>query len=137
VAGIDIVADRLTDEMVGQREQLQVMPFEKIPLPRTIGIVGQGLVDFEMVSPARQFQSVIPEFLGFLAQGLQRQISPLTSKQRDGTPHVQSPEQFRNASDKKARPQNTEHQERFQTAAADRPGFITAFSPRLSAFSQF
>jgi hypothetical protein len=54
------------------------MTLQHFPFFATIGRI--GLLDFEMVTPAGQFQTVISELLRLLAQLLQWKIRPLSRK---------------------------------------------------------
>ena len=90
VAGVDVVEHALADQVVRDGEQLQVVLFEQVAFAAAVGVVGDGLVDLEMVAPAGQFESVVAEVAGLFAQRFQRQIGPLTGKERDGASHCDS-----------------------------------------------
>ncbi len=90
MAGVDVVEHALTDQVVRDREQLQVMLFEQVAFAAAVGIIGNGAVDLEMITPTGQFESVVTELAGLLAQRLQRQIGPLTGKKGDRSSHGES-----------------------------------------------
>jgi hypothetical protein len=62
---VDVVEHGLPDEVVRDREQLQVVLFEQLALAGAVGVVGERLVDFEMVAPAGQFEPVVAEVRPF------------------------------------------------------------------------
>jgi len=87
VSFVDVVTDSLSDEVVGDGEKLQVIFFEQFAFPGTVGVVSESFVDFEVITPARQFQTVVTEFFCFLTESFQGKIGPLTCKQSDRTCH--------------------------------------------------
>ena len=80
MAGIDVIEDGLADEVIGDREELQVVFFQEFPFAVAVGVVGQCFVDFEMVSPAGKFQAVIAEILCFFAHLFQGEVGPLSGE---------------------------------------------------------
>lgn len=80
VALVDVIEDGLTDEVIGNREELQVVFFQEFPFAVAVGVVGQCFVDFEMISPAGQFQAVIAEVLCFFAHLFQGEVGPLSGE---------------------------------------------------------
>lgn len=82
MTSVDVVKNCLADEVIGDCEQLQLMLFQKFAFTSAIGIIGQRFVDFKMVAPAGQFQTVIAKFACFLTQRFQWQIRPLARKQK-------------------------------------------------------
>ena len=94
VAFVDRIEHRLADEMIADRVNLQVVALEQIAFGGAIAVVGQGLVDFEMVAPAGQFQAAVAEITGLASHVFQRQIGPLAGEQRDRASHAIAPTVF-------------------------------------------
>ena len=87
VALVDHVQHRLPDQVIADRQALQVVPLQQIALLPAVVVVGQRLVDLEVVSPTRQLQSFIAE-LGSLARHFrQRQVGPLAGEESNGSCH--------------------------------------------------
>ena len=61
-------------------KSLQVVLFEQVAFAAAVRVVGDGLVDLEMVAPAGQLEPVVPEVAGLFAQRFQREIGPLTGE---------------------------------------------------------
>src|SRR5690606_41730893 len=59
VAFVGVVADGLADEVVGDGPHLQVVLGEGLQLARDVVVVGDGLVDLEVVAPAGDLQAVV------------------------------------------------------------------------------
>ena len=55
-----------------------VIPGEEIALG--LAVSGVGFVDFEVIAPAGEFETVITEILGFLRHCFARQIGPLAGE---------------------------------------------------------
>jgi hypothetical protein len=87
MAGVDVVQDGLTDEVIGDREQFQPMLFEQISLAGAVGIVGECLIDFEVVAPAGEFETVVTEVAGLFTEFFERKIGPLAGEQGDWSRH--------------------------------------------------
>ena len=85
VADVDIVADRLAHQVVRDGEQLEVVLLEQFAFAGAVGVVGERLLDFEVISPAGQFETIKAPLAGLLAQHFQGQVGPLAGEQRDGT----------------------------------------------------
>jgi hypothetical protein len=84
VALVDrVVADRLPDEVVGDGEDLQVVLGQQLEATGDVRLVGQRLVDLEVVTPAGDLQSVVAPLGGEPAHLLERQVGPLAGEQRD------------------------------------------------------
>ena len=90
VPRVDIVEDALSDEVIGDRKQLQVVLLQEVAFTAAVGIVGDRLVDLEMVAPASQLEPVVTKLTGLLAQRLEGEIGPLAGKQRNGASHGDS-----------------------------------------------
>ena len=67
VPGINVVADRLADEVAGNRERGEAIAGEDVPAFLAVAFVGNGLVHIEMVAPTGEFEAVEAKALGFLA----------------------------------------------------------------------
>ncbi len=91
VADVDVVAHRLANEVRTDGVQLQIVFLQQFALALAVAGVGNGFVDFEMIAPTGQFQTVVTKFAGFARDGFQRQIGPLTREQRDRTCHTDAP----------------------------------------------
>ena len=90
MALVDAVADRLSDEMRADREDVQVIALEDL-LPRAaIRVVGERLVDLEVVAPAGELEAVEAPVAGRHGEILDGQIRPLAGEERDGTWHRSS-----------------------------------------------
>ena len=88
VPGVDrVVADRLADQVVGDRPDLQVVLGQRLALARHVRVVGQRLVHLEVVAPAGDLQPVVAPFRREPAHLLERQVSPLAGKQSDRACH--------------------------------------------------
>jgi hypothetical protein len=78
VPDVDIVTYCLSHQMGGYGEQLQPVFVKKLFAICAISII--GFVDFHVIAPAGQFQSVVSESAGFPAYGFQVKIGPLAGK---------------------------------------------------------
>ncbi len=87
MAGVDVVEDRLSDEVIRDGEEFEIMPVEQLPLAGAVSVVGEGLVDLEVIPPAGEFETVITEVAGLFAQVFEFEIGPLAGEQSDGTSH--------------------------------------------------
>lgn len=88
VTGVDVIEDGLSDEMIGDGEEFQAMFFEEFAFAGAVRIVGEGFVDFEVISPACEFESVVAEFSGFFAECFEGEVGPLAGEQGNGTCHL-------------------------------------------------
>jgi hypothetical protein len=68
VPSVDVVQNTLADQVVGNREALQVMFFQKFAFALAVAVFRDCFADFEVVAPTRQFQAVVAEVTSFLAQ---------------------------------------------------------------------
>ncbi|MFT3787570.1 MAG: hypothetical protein QM770_15625 [Tepidisphaeraceae bacterium] len=87
---VDVVADRLPDEVRADRDAGQAVVLEQFPLLLAVRLVLEGGVDVEVVAPAGEFQAVVAEGLGFLGERFERQVGPLAGEERDEACHVDS-----------------------------------------------
>ena len=87
MALVDVVADRLADQVGGDGEDAagRVLSSRARLRRRSSRVV--GLVDLEVVAPAGEFQAVVAEGLGLLAHGLDGQVGPLAGEQCYGSCH--------------------------------------------------
>ena len=89
VPGVDrVVADGLTLEVVGDREQLQAVLLEGVQLGLDVGVVLGRLPRVEVVAPAGDLQPVVAPAGGQLADLLERQVGPLAGEQGDRSCHL-------------------------------------------------
>jgi hypothetical protein len=88
VALVDrVVADRLADEMVGDREDLEVVFLQGLALAVDIAGLGERAVDLEVVAPAGDLEPVVAPVRGEPAHVVERQVGPLAGEERDGSGH--------------------------------------------------
>ena len=66
---------------------LQVVSLEQFSLGGAIAVVGHRLVDFEMIAPAGQFETLVAEFTCLAAHIFDREVGPLTGEERDRSRH--------------------------------------------------
>ena len=85
---VDHVEHRLADQVIADREDLQVVAVQQIALRGAVPVVVQGLVDLEVIAPASQLDAVVAKLAGLARHVLERQIGPLASEQGDGTCHA-------------------------------------------------
>jgi hypothetical protein len=87
VALVDQVADGLADQVRGNGEGAQAVRLEDIPAALAVALVLGRLVHFEMIAPAGEFDAVIAEALGLLADIIESQVGPLPGEKCDWTSH--------------------------------------------------
>ena len=87
MALVDPVADRLADEMSADRPDVEVVALEDLATRPAVGLVGERLVDLEVVAPAGELEAVEAPAAGLRGEILDRQVGPLAGEQRDGTGH--------------------------------------------------
>jgi hypothetical protein len=88
VAGVDVVADGLADQVAGDGKAAQAVSIENVPALLAMLLILQGLIDVKMVAPAGQFQAVIPEHAGLGAELFKGHIRPLAGEEGDVASHV-------------------------------------------------
>ena len=88
VPRVDRVEHGLADQVRADGVHLQVVALQQVAAVGAVAVVGQRLVDLEMVAPAGQLQPLIAELAGLAGHVLQRQIGPLAGEQRDRSSHV-------------------------------------------------
>ncbi len=84
---IDEIAHGLADEVCRNRIAGEAVVFQDLPLLFDVSLVLDRLIDFKMVAPAGEFQTVVAKGLGLLAEVFERQVGPLAGEQGDGTGH--------------------------------------------------
>ena len=84
---VDPIADGLSDQMVRDRVDRKLVPFERIPLRGTVAALVEGPRDVEVVAPAGQFEPLIAKLTRLAGEILERQVGPLAGEQRDGAGH--------------------------------------------------
>ena len=89
--GVDHVANRLTNQMCADREELQVLTFEQVTSPAAIRLVGQRLVDLEVVTPAGEFQAVVAKVAAQRGHVFERFVGPLSREKRYRPGHQRLP----------------------------------------------
>ncbi len=91
VALVDrVVADGLSLEVVGDREELQVVLLQQVELVPHVAVVLGGLPDIEVVPPAGDLQPVIAPLGREPAHLDEGQVGPLAGEQGDRSRHVRS-----------------------------------------------
>jgi hypothetical protein len=88
VALVDVVADGLAHQVGGDGVGLEAVGLQDVPARLDVAGVFDGLVDFEVVAPAGQFDAVVAEALGLFADFVELQVRPLAGEQGDRTRHV-------------------------------------------------
>ena len=88
---VDVVANRLADQVRTDGETLQVVSLQQFPLGRTVSVVLQSLNDFKRIAPASQLDAVVTELGGFCANGFKGHIGPLAGEESNGSRHGMSP----------------------------------------------
>lgn len=83
VAFVDIVANRLAHEVIGNRVTLQAVVSEELPL--FLDVFGVDRIDVEVVAPAGELKAVIAHFFGQWGEFFERKIGPLAGEQCDRT----------------------------------------------------
>jgi hypothetical protein len=84
---IDAVAHRLSDQMGAERPALETVPAKEIAEISSVLILGQNSIDLEVVSPARELETVESPRPALRRQVVERQVRPLAGEQRDSTRH--------------------------------------------------
>ena len=77
---VDRVEHGLAHQVRADRVDFQVVAFEQIAAAGAVAVVGQRLVDFEVIAPAGQLQPLIAKLAGLARDVLQRQIGPLAGE---------------------------------------------------------
>lgn len=89
MAVVDGVADGLTDEVVADRPAAEAGVGEDLVAGGAVGLafLVEGLGDFEVISPAGEFEAVEAEEGGFLGHFGESEVGPLAGEERDGAGH--------------------------------------------------
>ncbi len=81
---INNVQHSLAHEVITDRKDLHVVLLQQFAFTLAVAVVGQRLVDFEMITPAAEFQSVEAKFLAQACHFFQRKIGPLAGAECNG-----------------------------------------------------
>lgn len=87
VALVNVVADRLADEVGGDGEKFQAVFRKNLVAAGAIVGVGRGFLHIAMVAPTGEFQAVVAEVFGFFRDVVEGEVGPLSSEECDGTGH--------------------------------------------------
>ncbi len=87
MALIDAVAHRLPDEMSSERPDSEVVSVEQRANPTGVAVVGEGLVDLEVVAPACELEPVEPDRGRLGRKLLERKVGPLAGEESDRARH--------------------------------------------------
>ncbi len=77
MAQVDRIQNGLADQVIAEREHLQAVLGQRLPLTLAVAGIGHRLGDLEVVAVAAEFESVEAEILGLGRQRFQRQVGPL------------------------------------------------------------
>ena len=88
VPGVDVVQHGLADQVAADGEHLQVVLLQDRPLLGAVVVLVEGLIDFEVIAPAGQLQSIVAETAAFAGQLGQGQVGPLAGEHRNRSRHV-------------------------------------------------
>src|SRR3990172_1982079 len=80
VTAVNIIANRLADQMSRNRKNLQPVLLQQLTLRLAVPVVRKRLINLEVVSPASQLKTVITPGGSLLRQLRQGQIRPLSRK---------------------------------------------------------
>src|SRR6476469_3565838 len=87
VAVVDLVADRLPDEVRAEREAVQVVALEDLLDSADVVVLRERAVDLEVVAPAGELESVEGPAPRLLRELLERQVGPLAGEEGDRSGH--------------------------------------------------
>jgi hypothetical protein len=87
VPRIDAIAHRLSDQMRAERPAAKPIPAEEVAELSSVLLLGKHTVDFEVVSPACELETVESPSAARRRQVGQRQVGPLAGEQRHSTRH--------------------------------------------------
>ena len=82
---IDQVANRLPDQVVGDCPDFQPILAQKVVASLAVVLVGERLLDIEVIAPAGQFDALVTPFAGLLADDFEGQVGPLAGEKGHGT----------------------------------------------------
>ena len=81
---VDVVADGLTDEVVGNGITGQPVVGEQLPFLLHVCLGGKRGIHVEVVAPAGEFEAVVAHFIGQRGEFGERQVGPLAGEESDG-----------------------------------------------------
>ena len=82
-----VIAHALAHQVSADGEAFQVVPVEHVPAALDVAVALQGLVHFEVVAPAGEFQAIKAPGAGLLRHCFQGQVGPLAGKECDWSRH--------------------------------------------------
>ena len=88
VALVDIVADRLANEVAGDRVGSEAVVGKKLPLLLDVVFLGDGRIDIKVIAPAGELKAVVAHFRRKRREFLKRKIGPLAGEECDWSGHV-------------------------------------------------
>ena len=88
MALVDPVADRLADQVSAERPDAETVPLEQLAPSAHVAAVGDRLVDFEVVAPAGELETVESPPRAARGEVIDRQVGPLAGEERDGACHA-------------------------------------------------
>jgi hypothetical protein len=63
------------------------MLLQQVAFGCAVAGIGHSLINFEVISPAGQFQAMVAKLMGFPGEVFQGQVGPLAGEERNGTAH--------------------------------------------------
>jgi hypothetical protein len=87
VALVDVVADRLADEVAGDGVAGQAVVLEERPLVVDVFLARGGGIDIEVVAPAGELDTIVAHLLDERGEFFEGEVGPLAGEQGDGTGH--------------------------------------------------
>ena len=87
MAFIDLVADRLSNEVVGDRVAIKAIFLKEFPFIGNVRIIGEGGIDIEVITPAGEFHAVVAHFFDFWEEISEGEVGPLAGEECDGSGH--------------------------------------------------
>ena len=87
VARVDRVADGLPDEVRAERPAAEPVALEELAPSLRVPVVGERLVDLEVVAPAGELEPVEPPLARLGGEVVDGQVGPLAGEERYGTRH--------------------------------------------------
>ena len=87
MAVIDRVADSLPHEVGAGRVGEDAFRLQELPVLLAVAVLFERPLDVEVIAPARELQAFVAEGLRLLGEGLEGEVSPLTSEEAKRTRH--------------------------------------------------
>ena len=73
--------------MVGDRVAGEIVLREDVELGLAVGILGEGAIDLEVISPAGEFEAGVSPLGGFFGEDFEGHVGPLACKEGDRSRH--------------------------------------------------